>query len=365
MKINILAIIMALFFWSFVKAQDTLIHLNDIRILASHNSYKKFPHPKVIRFLTKFRKQLGPSNDPIQLDYGHLTLEKQLNDYSIRGFELDVYYDPKGGLYRKRKLNRFICGQKVRVKDPLMKKPGFKVLHIPDVDFETNYFTFIQAITELKNWSVKNPNHSPVFVNVEAKGSSAANESKFLRIIGFKKAMRMDSIAYRQLDLEINSVFDKGNLITPLDLKASYASIKERLTLQGWPLLSDCLGKIIFVLQGDNDELYKKSLLQGDDRTMFVYDEPGGENTAFVIRNNSLGIEKEVSELTKRYIIRSRTDAGTIEAIENNYTSFKSVLRSNAQIISTDYYKPDLRFSDFQIRLEEVSPSKPYFFRQK
>ena len=365
MKINILTIPMALFFLSLVHAQDSLIHLNDIRILASHNSYKKLPDPKVIRFLTKFRKQLGSSNDPIQLDYGHLTLEQQLNDYSIRGFELDVYYDPKGGLYRKRKLNRFICGQKVRVKDPLMKKPGFKVLHIPDVDFETNYLTFIQALTELKNWSIKNPNHSPIFVNVEAKGSSAANESKFLRIIGFKKALRMDSIAYRQLDMEINAVFNQENLLTPKDLQASFASIKERLAFQGWPLLSDCLGKIIFILQGDNDDLYKKSLLQGEDRTMFVYDEPEGENTAFVIRNNSLGIENEIRELTKRYIIRTRTDAGTIEARENNYTSFKSVLTSNAQIISTDYYKPDLRFSDFQIRWEEVRPSKPYFFRQK
>jgi len=365
MKINILVLSTAVFFLSFVKAQDTLIHLNDIRILASHNSYKKLPHPKLIRFLTKFRKQLGPSNDPIQLDYGHLTLEQQLNDYAIRGFELDVYYDPKGGLYRKRKLNRFIFGQKVMVKDSLMKKPGFKVLHIPDVDFETNYFTFIQALTELKNWSIKNPNHSPIFVNVEAKGSSAANESKFLRIIGFKKAIRMDSSAYMQLDLEINSVFDKENLMTPKDLKATYSTINDRLTLEGWPLLSECLGKIIFILQGDNDELYKKSLLHGADRAMFVYDEPGGDNTAFVIRNNSLGIEKEISELTKRYIIRSRTDAGTIEAREKNYTIFQSVLSSNAQIISTDYYKPDLRFSDFQIRLEDISLSKPYILRKK
>jgi hypothetical protein len=98
---------------------------------------------------------------------------------------------------------------------------------------------------------------------------------------------------------------------------------------------------------------------------MFVYDEPGGENTAFVIRNNSQGIEKEINDLSNMYIIRSRTDAGTIEARENNYSNFQSVLKSNAQIISTDYYKSDLRFSDFHIRQEGISASKPYFIRQR
>jgi hypothetical protein len=365
MKIKFVFIIFSLFLIHFVKGQDSTIHLNDIRVLASHNSYKKLPHPKVIRFLTKFKKQLGSSNDPIQLDYGHLTLEKQLNDYAIRGFELDVYYDPKGGLYRKRKLNRFITGQRVKVKDPVMKKPGFKVLHIPDVDFETNYLTFMQALTELKNWSTNNPNHTPLFVNIEAKGSSAANESKFLRLIGFKKAIPMDSIAYRKLDAEIKSVFDEENVFTPFDLKATFSSVKERLTVKGWPLLSECIGKVIFILQGDNDEIYKKSLRLGEKRIMFVYDEPGGESTAFVIRNNSQGIEKEINDLSSMYIIRSRTDAGTIEARENNYANFQSVLKSNAQIISTDYYKPDLRFSDFQIRKEGLSAAKPYFLRQR
>ena len=365
MKIKFIFIVSTLFLVRFVKGQDSTLQLNDIRVLASHNSYKKLPHPKVIRFLTKFKKQLGSSNDPIQLDYGHLTLEKQLNDYAIRGFELDVYYDPKGGLYRKRKLNRFITGQRVKVKDPVMKKPGFKVLHIPDVDFETNYLTFMQALTELKNWSTNNPNHTPLFVNIEAKGSSAANESKFLRLIGFKKAIPMDSIAYRKLDAEIKSVFDEENVFTPFDLKATFSSVKERLTVKGWPLLSECIGKVIFILQGDNDEIYKKSLRLGEKRIMFVYDEPGGESTAFVIRNNSQGIEKEINDLSNMYIIRSRTDAGTIEARENNYANFQSVLKSNAQIISTDYYKPDLRFSDYKIRKEGLSAAKPYFLRQR
>ena len=365
MKIKFLLFVFLFGIFFQINGQDSsMLRLNDIRILASHNSYKRLPNPKLIRFLTKFRKQLGPENDPIQLDYGHLPLDVQLSDYAIRGLELDVYHDPHGGLYRKRKLNRFISGQKIKCNDPLMKKPGFKVLHIPDVDFETNYLTFIQALTELKRWSDKNPNHTPVFVNVEAKGSSAANESRFLRFIGFKKAIPMDSLAYLALDLEIKSVFSEDKLLTPGDLKSNFPSIKNRILTMGWPLLSEMTGKFIFILQGDHYEIYKESLKRGEERPMFVYDEPGSDNTAFVIMNNSVGKEKEINELTKLYIVRSRTDEGTIEAREKNYSIYQSVLESNAQIISTDYYKPDLRFSDYQIRLDGVKKTLPYMLRK-
>ena len=35
------------------------IPINQLRIIASHNSYKKKPHPKVLRFLKKFQDKLG------------------------------------------------------------------------------------------------------------------------------------------------------------------------------------------------------------------------------------------------------------------------------------------------------------------
>ena len=65
------------------------IRLNDIRIVASHNSYKKKPHPKVLKFLTKFQDKLGAENNPDFIDYGHLFFEEQFTDYGIRGASLD------------------------------------------------------------------------------------------------------------------------------------------------------------------------------------------------------------------------------------------------------------------------------------
>ncbi len=333
-------------FQGFSQFHDS-IRLNEIRVLASHNSYKKKPDPKVLRFLSRFKKQLGSSNDPMQLDYGHLPLSEQFDTYGVRGIEIDISYDPKGGLYSKRKLNLFIPRIRQRVKDKRMKEPGFKVLHIADVDYETNYLTFKDVLTELKKWSENHPNHTPLFVNIEAKGSNPGDESKFLRKLGFKKAIPFDSIAFQKLDQELFSVLSQSTIFSPSNLKGNYSSIQNRIINENWPNLSECMGKIIFILEGNNEQIYRQKLYQ---HPMFVYGNSNDEHTAFLLRNDPIGRENEIRELTKKYIVRTRSDAGTIESRNNDYKRFNSAWQSGAQIISTDYYMPDLRFSNFQIK---------------
>ena len=233
MKIRYPIIVFIILNCFFYHTQDSTLRLNDIRILASHNSYKKLPNSKVIRFLSHFKKQLGAENDPIQLDYGHSLIESQLSDFNIRGLELDIYNDPKGKLYRKRKINRFIWGQRVSAKEPKLKLPGFKVLHIPDIDFESNYLTLKDALIEIKKWSDKHPNHTPILINVEAKGSSAADESSFLRFLGFKRALSFDSIAYENLDQEIVKSRSHGSFAhTTLQLRRSSVSYHDSSLFQ-------------------------------------------------------------------------------------------------------------------------------------
>jgi hypothetical protein len=333
-------------FQSFAQYHDST-RLNEIRVLASHNSYKKNPDPKVLRFLSRFKKQLGASNDPIQLDYGHLPLSQQFDQYGVRGIEIDISYDPKGGLYSKRKINMFIPGIRQRVNDKIMCEPGFKVLHISDVDYETNYLTFKDVLFELKKWSANNPNHSPLFVNIEAKGSNPGDESKFLRKLGFKKAILFDTLAYQLLDQEILSILSRDNIYFPSDLKGNYSSIQNRIEKEQWPYLSDCLGKIFFLLEGSNEQLYEQKPYE---HPMFVYGTPNNVNTAFLLRNDPIGHETEILELTKKFIVRTRSDAGTMEARNNDYRRFNSAWRSGAQIISTDYYRSDLRFSKYEVK---------------
>ena len=341
-------ILIVVFFFKTLFIESQELRLNEIGILASHNSYKGLPDKKVLKFLTKFKKQLGEANDPIQLDYGHPKLPIQFDEYGIRGIEIDINYDPKGGLYAKRAVNKFVCGLKTSVKNPVMKAPGFKVLHIADVDYETNYLTFSAVLLELKKWSEEHPKHTPIFVNIEAKGTNPGDESKVLRFLGFKKSIPFSAEAYNALDKEIFAVLNRENIYQPKDLLGDYTNIKERLGSIGWPLVSECLGKIIFILEGNNQELYNSETLN---RPMFVYKNPEDINAAFVIQNDPIGNEAYIEELSKTYIVRTRSDAGTIEARNNDYRRFNAALKSKAQIISSDYYKNDSRFGDFQIAL--------------
>ena len=72
-----------------------------------------------------------------------------------------------------------------------------------------------------------------------------------------------------------------------------------------------------------------------------------------------------MAELSELYIIRTRSDAGTLEARDNNYNRFESCLKSKAQIISTDYYKPDLRFGDFCIKFLSNNSQSPYILKNE
>lgn len=334
--------------------QNDSLRLNDIRILASHNSYKKKPDPRLLAFITKHKEKFGPENDPIQLDYGHQPLTVQLDSFNIRGFELDVYADPKGGRYKKRAVNGFVKGLHKKSKEPILKEPGFKIIHISDVDYQTHYLTFKSALAELNDWSKANPDHIPLFVNIEAKGAGLGDESGILKFIGFKKAIKYDSTIYSLLNKEIEESIDSSRIFRPENLQGAFGSIKERLTSEGWPMLNECLGKIIFILEGDQHQLYQEQLEQGAKHPMFVYSNPGGKMTAFVKRNDPIGHEEEISKLASDYMVRTRTDAGTIEARENDYTRYNAALESNAQIISTDYYKADFELSSFCVKLSSL-----------
>ncbi len=334
---------------SIVVSQRSLdmdsLRLNDIRVIASHNSYKKLPHPKVLNFLSKFQDKLGDQNNPAYIDYGHLPFGEQFSDYGVRGVELDVNYDPKGGHYRRRRVNLFVFGQKQRVKDPSMKSPGFKLLHISDVDFETHYYTLIDGLKDIKKWSELNPRHIPIFINIEAKGAHPADQSKTLHFLGFKKCIPFDSIAYSLLESEIASVFDREEIYTPADFKGSFETIRDKVNAQGWPYLKECLGKVIFILEGNNQKIYRNF----ESPLMFYYGEDRDPNTAFLLRNNPEGNEHDIRRASDRFMIRTRSDSGTEESRNNDFSRWKSALNSNAQIISTDYYKADLRWSEYKI----------------
>lgn len=89
---------------------------------------------------------------------------------------------------------------------------------------------------------------------------------------------------------------------------------------------------------------------------MFVYDTPGQPEAAFVILNDARADSAQIRALVQQgYMVRTRCDSGTMEARNGDYSGMNAAFASGAQILSTDYYRPDNRagqtgWTDYQVK---------------
>ena len=68
--------------------------LNQLQVIGSHNSYHIAPDGAIRELLVSRNAQRAQA-----LDYTHRPLAEQFSKLGIRQVELDVYADPKGGLF--------------------------------------------------------------------------------------------------------------------------------------------------------------------------------------------------------------------------------------------------------------------------
>lgn len=325
-------------------ATDSL-KLNQIQVIASHNSYHIRPADSIFQFLENL-SNLGilPSQyDPSGIDYTHVAFEAQFNNYNVRGLELDIFNDPNGGQFYNRQGVVMAGGTSAASNLPELQQPGFKLLHIPDFDYETHHLTFKSSLQAVYNWSVAHPNHLPLFINIETKDDAPGD---VLTGLGLTESIAYDASACDKIDEEIKSVFGDNldNVITPDDVRGSFSTLEEAALAGNWPQLAKARGKVVFIMQGAAESLYKAGHPSLQNRAMFVYSNPGTPEAAFVILNSSVGDFTEIRQrVAQGYIVRTRTDSGTDEARTGNYTNMNAAFESWAQIVSTDYYKAEDR----------------------
>jgi hypothetical protein len=311
------------------------IRMNQIRVLGSHNSYKQAIDPSLLQLLRQRDAQVEG------IEYSHLPIEQQL-DRGLRALEIDVVNDPGGGLYAHpkglelEKENNLPAGPAY---DPhgLMNKPGLKVMHIPDIDFRSNVYTFQQELAILKVWSDVHPRHLPIPITMNAK-DDAGKEPGSVTPIPFDKA------AFDAWDSEILRGLGRQYLITPDDVRGEHVTLEGAVLAQDWPKLEQARGKFLFVLDEEGqkraDYISGHPSLRG--RVMFVNAPEGTPEAAFRIVNEPVTDWAYIQYLVRSgYFVRTRADADTLEARKNDYSRWRAALISGAQIISTDYYLPD------------------------
>lgn len=273
------------------ELNDT-IRLNEIQMLASHNSYKKRGVP-----LGKLFVGLGDSFDEAKaLRYGYLSLTDQLSN-GVRSMEFDVR----------------------------LRKTSFMLTHVPLVDNASVAPDFSKALEELKLYSTYHPNHLPIIILMEVKDDWMILDHA-LQTIDEDHLESLDALLRLKL----------GNtLFTPSQMTQSGMTLRESIVHHGWPTLESLLGKIIFVLHpGSFTDMYASINPNNMGHAMFtgVYHTMLDRDYASFVVHNEPEVDVIRAMVDAGFMVRTRLD----DRLVFDADRYQKGIASGAQILTTD-----------------------------
>lgn len=317
------------------KWMNANLRLNDILTVGTHNSYKQAIPPALLAKIASQSPQIAAG-----LDYSHPPLNEELDD-GARNLELDVVYDPEGGRYAAPAGIPPNAGALPADFIATMAKPGFKVLHVPDIDVRSSCLTLTQCLTIIRHWSRAHPQHIPILITMNAKDDPS-------QVPGGVQPLKFDAAAYNALDAEIASVFPESAMIRPRDVIGKDGSLH-------WPTLGTARGKVLFALDEPPEKVIAYESARGGKRVMFINaPDPEAEGAAYVTLNEvPADLARIKDAVAGGLIVRTRADADTVEARRNDPSRRDAAFASGAQYVSTDYRHPDVRFGPYEARLPD------------
>src|ERR1700722_4200698 len=137
---------------------DANLHLNEIQFIGTAESYKQRPSGSMLGLI-----RMGSAEDARELDYGEPPITTQLN-MGARALTFDIASDTKGGLYAHP--SGALMAMEL-MSDPYvqaMSRPGFKVIHVLDIDFESSCMTLENCLQGVAGWSRAHPDHLPIVI---------------------------------------------------------------------------------------------------------------------------------------------------------------------------------------------------------
>lgn len=319
--------------------------MNDIQVVGSHNSFKRRIPAAV---MAEVRRR-----DPATaaaLDYDHLPLADQL-DRGVRQLELDIFADPAGGRYADPKGEALAkaAGEPTGFDRAAMRRPGFKVFHVPDVDYLSTCVTFRGCLRDIDAWSRAHPDHLPIMVTINAADLPSGRA-------GITDPLPLTAPLLDALDAEVRDVLGPERLVTPDDVRGSARTLRDAVRAHGWPTLARARGKIWFVLdvRAAVGDLYRAGHPSLAGRPIFGwYDAKEPEAAVSIVQDPLVDGATIRAAVRDGVIVRTRTDADTVEARTGDHRKADAAIASGAQAVSTDYYPgaPTRPWRDFTVTL--------------
>ena len=102
-----------------------------------------------------------------------------------------------------------------------MDRPGFKVIHIADVNQRSSCQLFVECLAQVRAWSQAHPEHVPLFLLIETKQGSTREVPDGVIAEPFTRE------TFDALDRAIRSVFRDSEMILPDQVRGTYATLEE------------------------------------------------------------------------------------------------------------------------------------------
>jgi hypothetical protein len=285
-------------------------------------------------------------------------LSEQFSRLGIRQIELDCFADPQGGRFAEPRGVKWAADANLKpvpTNDPQgrLRRPGFKVMHVQDIDYESSVLTLVEGLREVRDWSTQHPWHVPIFILLELKEDAPSPE--------FTQALPFGEQELAALESAIRFVFPSRQILKPDDVRGTEASLPDALRKHGWPTLDSVRGKVMFGMDngGAVRDLYLKGHPALEGRLLFVSVPPTNRAAAWMKENDPVeGFERIQQWVKAGFMVRTRADSDTIEARTNDTRRRDKALATGAQFISTDYPEPNREFSPYAVRFEHKAVAR-------
>jgi hypothetical protein len=309
---------------------DQSVKMNQIQVIGTHNSYHAGLAPSEAKLMMDKNPKLYQA-----LEYRHAPLDQQLSS-GVRQIELDIFADTEGGRFAHPGGPDAVAAAGLP-KDPafdpegLMRKPGFKVMHVQDIDYRSTCRQLIACLQIVRTWSKSHPKHLPIYILLETKQTDLPPQYQATTTEKFTAS------TFDALDAEIRSVFQPGEMITPDQVRGKYQTLEAAIVRNRWPTLVLARGKVVFLMdQRPVGPIYLQGHPSLERRVIFTNAEPGQPDCAFTEEND--GTQEAIAALVRKgYLVRTRTDSDTKEARTNDTIRRDAAMASGAQLLSTDY----------------------------
>lgn len=322
---------------------ETRIHLNQLQWVGTAESYKQAPGPEMLSLIA-----MGNAKDKQALDFSQPSLKAQL-DAGARALSFDVAYDPSGGLF-KNPAGASMAGELL---DPAyvaaMSQPGFKVIHVLDVDWRSSCLTLDACLTEVADWHRAHPHHLPIVIALKTNDRRTP-------MPGAARPAPFEAAAFAALDQDLRAHFRADEIIFPDQVKGGHASLREAALSGSWPSIAGARGKVIFLLDDNAEKIARYA--PGQDlsgKAMFVAADESSPLAAFVAVDDPLKDSKRIADdVTKGFIVITRADGQTVEARADDTRRRDAAFATGAQIIQTDFLLPDPRLGPYRVAIADA-----------